>query len=150
MDVDFQVSAATAAQANSKAVWARNITDELAPLRDMAVSGSLLERQQQVRGRLIQEQRSRDLQSMLSDSEPKDKSMYAAMQAVVCILHLENRVGLKSIESILRSGFSNARKGDLEWTVAANNVNKRQDEYVRAITRIIQTQILGTVQTSSQ
>jgi hypothetical protein len=37
---------------------------------------------------------------MLSASEPKDQAMYLVLQAVVCILHLKNRVGLKSIESI--------------------------------------------------
>jgi hypothetical protein len=80
---------------------------------------------------------------MLADSEPKDRAMYLALQGVVCILYLENRVGLKSIESILCSGLSNARKGVLNWIVA-KGVSRRQDEYIRRIISIMQTEILGT------
>jgi hypothetical protein len=93
--------------------------------RSMLVTGTLYGRQQRLREQLVNEQRTRDITRMLADSEPNDRTMYLVMQAVVCILHLENRVGLKSIESILRSGLSNARKGLLDWTVASG-VNRRQ------------------------
>ena len=59
--------------------------------------------------------------------------MYLVMQAVVCVLHLENRVGLKSIESILRSGLSNAIHGKLEWVVS-NAKKTRQEEYISRVT----------------
>jgi hypothetical protein len=81
---------------------------------------------------------------MLRESEPRDKAMYLVLQAVVCILHLENRVGLKSIDSVLRSGLSNARQGKLEWITKANAIQKRQDKFIECITGIIQTKILGT------
>ena len=86
---------------------------------------------------------------MLAESEPKDQAMYLVLQAVVCILHLENRLGLKSIESILRSGLSNARKGILQWT-ESNSVNTQQEEYVHHISKIIRTEILGSVIAPSQ
>ena len=128
---------------------ARNITDELAN-RDMAITGTLNQRRERLRDRLVMEQRALDIKSMLDDSEPKDKAMYFALQAVVCTLHLENRVGLKSIESILRSGLSNARKGVLDWSVAVKSINKREREYVRRITSIVQTRILGSIHAPSQ
>ncbi|KAI2511868.1 hypothetical protein MHU86_2600 [Fragilaria crotonensis] len=142
-DIDFKAS-----QQSDKAIWARHITDELAS-RSMPVTGTLYDRQQRLRQQLVNEQRTRDITRMLADSEPKDQAMYLVMQAVVCILHLENRVGLKCIESILRSGLSHARKGLLDWTVA-KGVSRRQDEYVHRITSTIGTQILGTAMAPSQ
>jgi hypothetical protein len=137
-DIDCQTG-----QSNSlRTLWAHNITDKLSK-RGMAVRGTLTERQQQLRQRLVSEQRAYDITVLLADSEPKDRAMYLALQGVVCILHLENRVGLKSIESILCSGLSNARKGVLNWIVA-KGVSRRQDEYIRRITSIMQTEILGT------
>ena len=137
-------------QSNSlRTLWARNITDELSK-RGMAVGGTLTERHQRLRQRLVSEQRAHDISIMLADSEPKDRAMYLALQGVVCILHLENRVGLKSIESILRSGLSNAKKGVcLNWTVG-NGINRRQEEYIQRITSIMQKEILGTTFAPSQ
>ena len=143
MDIDNKPS-----EPNNRALWSRHITDELGS-RGMAVMGTLSERQQRLRERLVNEQRAQNIACMLTESEPKDRAMYLVLQAVVCILHLENRVGLKSIESILRSGVSNARKGILEWTVASG-VNRRQEEYVDHVTKIIQTQILGSLMAPSQ
>lgn len=142
-DIDFKPS-----QQSDKAVWARHITDELAS-RSLPVTGTLFDRQQRLQQQLVNEQRTRDITQMLADSEPKDQAMYLVLQAVVCILHLENRVGLKSIESILRSGISNAQKGLLDWTVA-NGASRRQDEYVLRITRTINTKILGSAMAPSQ
>ncbi|KAI2494593.1 hypothetical protein MHU86_19918 [Fragilaria crotonensis] len=143
MDIDNQPS-----EPNMRALWSRHITDELAS-RGMEVMGTLSERQQRLREQLVNEQRAHHIARMLSESEPKDQAMYLVLQAVVCILHLENRVGLKSIESILRSGLSNARKGILEWTVASG-AKRRQEEYIGCITTIIQTQILGSLMAPSQ
>ncbi len=113
LDIDFQPSQ----HGNDKALWAQNISRELAR-RSLPVTGTLSDRQQRLRGHLVDEQRSRDVTQMLADSEPKDQAMYLVLQAVVCILHLKNRIGLKSIESILRSGISNARRGALDWILA--------------------------------
>ena len=143
LDIDFHPS-----DANEKAMWARHITRELAN-RSLPVTGTLVDCQQRLRSHLVNELRCRDVTRMLADSEPKDQAMYLVLQAVVCILHLENRVGLKSIESILRSGLSNARKGTLDCIVATS-INRRQEEYVERITTIICTEILGTVTAPSQ
>ncbi|KAI2503698.1 hypothetical protein MHU86_10758 [Fragilaria crotonensis] len=144
----FDIDCRTGQSNSLRALWARSITDELSR-RGMAVRGTLTERQQQLRQRLVSEQRAHDISIMLADSEPKDRAMYLALQGVVCILHLENRVGLKSIKSILRSGLSNAKKGALNWTVS-KGITRRQEEYIRRITSIMQTEILGTTFAPSQ
>ena len=144
LDIDYQPNAA-----NDKLKWAQHINEELSRRGMPIVPGTLFERHQRLRNQLLIEQRGRDIRRMLVDSQPKEQAMYLVLQAVVCILHLENRVGLKSIESILRSGISNARLGTLE-RITGNGVNRRQDEYVNRITRIMRTQILGTVMAPSQ
>ena len=131
-----------------KAAWAARIMAELSD-RSMPISGLLQERQQRLKDVLLNEQRARDLSLMLKESQPKERAMYLVLQAVVCILHLENRVGLKSIESILRSGLSNAQKGILDWTTASG-VQHRQDQYVQRISRIIGHKILGTAVAPAQ
>jgi hypothetical protein len=57
-------------------------------------------------------------------------------------------VGLKSIESILRSGLSNAQKGILDWTTGG--AKHRQDQYIQRISNIIGSKILGTVVAPAQ
>jgi hypothetical protein len=143
LDIDFIPS-----RTSDKAMWARHITRELVK-RSLPVTGTLADRQQRLRSHLVNELRCRDVSHMLADSEPKDQAMYLVLQAVVCILHLENRIGLKSIESILRSGISNAREGTLEWIVTTS-INCRQEEYVQSITSIIRIEILGTADAPSQ
>ena len=143
LDIDFQPITMV-----DTASFSRQITDELA-YRSMDVTGPLHSRQQRLREQLVNEQREREIKRMLVESEPRDKAMYLVLQAVVCILHLENRVGLKSIESVLRSGLSNAVQGKLEW-IQSKAVRKRQDEFIERITNIIQTRILGTFAAPSQ
>jgi hypothetical protein len=142
LDIDFRPNTT-----RDKAVWAAHIAAELSD-RALSISGILSERQQRLREVLLKEQRARDLSHMLKESQPKERAMYLVLQAVVCILHLENRVGLKSIESILRSGLSNAQKGVLDWTTGG--AQHRQDQYVERISQIIGTKILGTVVAPAQ
>ena len=137
LDVDCRPSST-----RDKAAMAALVTAELAR-RLMPTSGLLQERKERLKDILLKEQRARDLSKMLTESQPKERAMYLVLQAVVCILHLENRVGLKSIESILRSGLSNAQKGILDWTTASG-IQARQEQYVKRISRIISCNILGT------
>lgn len=143
LDIDFQPTTM-----GDTATFSRQITDELAS-RSMDITGPLQSRRQRLREQLVNEQRVREIQRMLVESEPRDKAMYLVLQAVVCILHLENRVGLKSIESVLRSGLSNAVHDKLEW-IQSNAVKKRQNEFIECVTNIIQTRILGTFAAPSQ
>ena len=143
LDIDFKPATENATRA-----FACLITDELAS-RSMNITGALHVRQDRLKRQLIKEKRVKDLRRLLLQGEPRDKAMYLVLQAVVCILHLENRVGLKSIESILRSGITNAIQGKLEW-IHAHAVQKRQVDFIACITNIIQTQILGTNEGPSQ
>ncbi len=142
-DIDYQPETLSEA-----ATFSCRITDELAS-RSMNVNGPLHTRQERLRKQLRNEKRIQDLRRMLRDSKPRDKAMYLVLQAIACILHLENRVGLKSIESVLRSGLSNAIQGKLEW-IKAKAIKKRQVEFIECITNIMQTRILGTYAAPSQ
>lgn len=112
-DIDFDPTTPT-----EMASFSRQVTDELAR-HSLNVTGPLASRQQRVRQQLVRECRVRELRDMLAQSEPANRAMYLVLQGVVCILHLENCVELKSIESILRSGMSNAMQGKLAWTMSS-------------------------------
>ena len=142
LDIDFQPI-----HTRDKASQAALINEELSD-RNMSIDGNLSDRRQRLRDALLNERRARDLSRMLKDSQPKERAMYLVLQAVVCILHLENRVGLKSIESILRSGLSNAQMGSLDWT--SGGAQHRQDLYVKRISAIIGCKILGTAVAPAQ
>jgi hypothetical protein len=142
-DIDYQPATVI-----DTAIFSSQVNRELAS-RSLNVTGPLVARQQRLREHLLNENRARELQHMLKHSEPRDKAMYLVLQAVVCILHLENRVGLKSIESVLRSGLSKAAHGNLDWTTSTGT-KKRQEEYVHRVTDIMQTKILGTASAPSQ
>ena len=142
-DIDYQPTTVI-----DTAIFSSQVNRELAS-RFLNVTGPLSARQQRLREQLLIENRARELKDMLTHSEARDKAMYLVLQAVVCILHLENRVGLKSIESILRSGLSKALQGILTWTTSMG-AKKRQEEYVHHVTNIMQTRILGTVSAPSQ
>ena len=79
----------------------------------MHATGLLHDRQQRLRQQLLNDQQTWEVSRMLANSEPKEQAMYLVMQAVVCILHLENQVGLKSIESILCQDSQSPEKGCL-------------------------------------
>jgi hypothetical protein len=65
----FDIDCQTGQSSSLRTVWARNITDEVSK-RGMTVRGTLTERQQQLRQRLVSEQRAYDIAVVLADSEP--------------------------------------------------------------------------------
>ena len=94
-DVDYQP-----ATASEMASFSRQVTDELA-LRSLNITGPMASRQQRLRQQLKSERRLQSLhRHMLMHSEPRDKAMYLVLQAVVCILHLENGLVLNLLRAL--------------------------------------------------
>jgi len=63
------------------------------------------------------------------------------LHAVPCILHAENRMGLKIFGMAINHGMKHALKGDLY--AAENDANKRFDLFFDDITHIMNTEALG-------
>lgn len=67
-NIDFQPSQH---ENDKKALWAQNITWELA-WRLLPVTGTLFDHQQRLRGHLVDEHQSCNVTQILADGEPKD------------------------------------------------------------------------------
>ena len=50
-----------------------------------------------------------------SISEKKKNALYGLLDAIPCILHLENRISLKIVEMLIRAGLDNAKMNLLSW-----------------------------------
>jgi len=63
------------------------------------------------------------------------------LHAVLCILHAENRMGLKIFGTAVNHGMKHALKGDLYGNKSATN--KRFDLFFDNITHVMNTEVLG-------
>jgi hypothetical protein len=64
------------------------------------------------------------------------------MQTLPCVLHVENRNGIKLLTMAFIEGLSNAKNGDIFNNIAA--VGTRVSLYVAEVERLINRSILGT------
>lgn len=63
------------------------------------------------------------------------------LQVIPCILHMENRVGLKVLTVLLIEGLSNAKKALIFRNVTSET--NRVEEFFMAIQNVVNTEILG-------
>ena len=76
--------------------------------------------------RLKVEFRYRQLKQGLARGEElaNSASLFRILDAVPCVLHMENRVGLKTLTMLLTEGLSNAKKGTIYTADFPNSVSK--------------------------
>jgi len=104
----------------------------------------LRERQQQLREACMKERGIRKLGMALQHGKKIEtsKAFLSLHDAVPCILHLENRVGLKFFTMLLRSGLSNAVSGKTFSVLTAKG--NRFDSFFSAANDIVNTNVIGT------
>ena len=66
------------------------------------------------------------------------------MRYVPCVLHFENRCGLKIMEMLLVKGLSNAQGGKIVLCPEDDTVMKRENRYIKKVEDVINRQILGS------
>jgi hypothetical protein len=96
------------------------LSDEL-ELRSLDMTGTLEEMRQRLRESLSHESRLRILLDQVSHCEGIAAALFFVMQAVPCILHCENRVGIKIFTMISIEGYSNAEAGLILNEISATN-----------------------------
>lgn len=74
--------------------------------------------------------------------------MFLLIQAIPCILHLENRIGIKILTMLFIEGLSNAKKGQLYPEVHAEG--PRVEMFFQRVAAIINKQVLGTADNSAE
>jgi len=115
---------------------------------DLALRGinpqtmSLQEQQDCLKKQLVYEWRYHKAKDAINHSEYGSKdAMNLLLLCLPCILHLENRVGLKIITMAIRTGWNRAEKGELYSDIRSEK--KRVEIFFADLDRLFQHQLLG-------
>jgi hypothetical protein len=123
------------------------VTDELR-LRGLSVSGNLDRRRERLRESFRREAAVFEQIEELEHGQQRNGALFLLMQAIPCILHMENRVGIKMITMLLIRGLSNVKERVLYSQ--EGSVNKRIEMYIADVTKIVSTKMLGDEQGPAQ
>ena len=110
-------------------------------LRDLPPLGALSVRREHLHTALKSEKGVRDLLKTFKHSKRHENALFLLIQAIPCILHMENRVGLKILTMLLITGLSNARKHLLYGDELAEGM--RIEHFFTDIECILNTKIIG-------
>jgi hypothetical protein len=116
------------------------LTDEL-QLRGLSVTGNLERRRERLRDSFRKEAACIEQIEELEHGQQRNGALFLLMQAIPCILHMENRVGIKVITMLLIRGLSNVKEGILYSQ--HKSMSKRIEMYIEDVTKIVSTKILG-------
>jgi hypothetical protein len=123
--------------------YSNRISDELS-IRELRPNGSLDSRVKLLRDCLIQEWLFRSVTTSIHHAEKQsDKSFLSLIDCVPCILHLENRTGLKFFSMLLREGLENTLNKSLYSDLPSQQ--KRINMYLLDIANICNTKIWGNI-----
>jgi len=112
------------------------VTSELR-LRHLLVTGTLEERKQRLKKHIMVEEQLQCIkEAILHTEEGKSAALMLIKQAIPCIMHLENRVQEKIITMLLSIGANRFQR---------ENRTEYLERYAKAIERIVQRRILGTM-----
>ena len=105
-------------------------------------------RRERLRSHLILEEKIQNLKSDLDHCTPKDGALFLIYNAIPCILHMENRVGIKILTMLLVEGLSNVK----EKTIFENiqHEGPRIHTFLNRIAIVTNREILGNDENPSQ
>jgi hypothetical protein len=117
-------------------------------LRDMSPLGTLSVKRNSLSIALSSETKIRLLLTELAHGSPSEGAMFSLIQATPCILHLENRVGIKILTMLFIEGLSNAKKGNLHNDVRGEG--PRTEKFFDRVAAVGNKQVLGAADNSSE
>lgn len=98
---------------------------------------------------MVMEWTYRQLQKAVAHGNTgKDEALFLLLDAVPCILHMENRVGLKIIKMLLVEGLGNAMEGKI--MAAGDGVLARVATFFDKVEEIANKSIWGSSENPSQ
>lgn len=124
------------------------LTNELLK-RNIRTNGSLSSKRSRLLERLKKEKKLNEYKLKLKHCSEDEHAFYRAEEAVPCILHLENRIGLVLMHLIFLEGHSNCEDESLFPNVG-RSVGARWKKYVEDIEQLVNESILGTEENPSQ
>ena len=117
------------------------ITEEL-KLRGLSLRGRREERRQRLKKVVGNELRFKLLLEELEHGKEQDGALFLLIQAIPCILHLENRVGIKILTLVLCDGLSNVKAGKVFGH--ERHEGKRIKLFLETVERILNVEVFGT------
>ena len=122
-------------------LFSQLLSDELM-LRSLETGGSVETRRDRLRDSLKRESTIVRLTKEIAHGDAKEGAYFLLMNTLPCILHMENRNGIKLLTMIIIEGLSNAKKKLIYSDVNAEGV--RVSRFVSDLEDLINTSILGT------
>ena len=119
----------------------RLLTNKLI-LQGLDVDGTLETRRERLRAALKNEAMIARLSKEIAHGDVKDGAYFLLMQTLPCVLHMENRNGIKILSMVLVEGLSNAKKKLLYTEVSAEGA--RVTRFVSEMEYLINSSILGS------
>lgn len=108
----------------------------------MSIAGELDQRHQRLKNRLIQEFVYKSINKALDHAEKGNEMSYVLMtECVPCILHLENRTGLKILSILLHAGLESIKEKTIYKEIAT--VNVRRQKFISDLEDVFNRRIFG-------
>ena len=111
---------------------------------------SLSQLQAELRECLQAEKNMDELVAQISESTTRAEAIERIMAFVPCIMHCENRVGLKILTMILIEGLSNYQGKKFDHLNNINSLKAREELYVKNIEKEMRSSILGSYGSEAQ
>ena len=111
-------------------------------LRGLNVNGNLEARRERLRHALQGESTINRLSKEIAHGEVREGAYFLLMQPLPCVLHMENRNGIKLLTMVVLEGLSNVKKKLLYTDI--NGEGRRLSQYISEVERIVNRSILGT------
>ena len=148
--VHFDLSVASLEQRRD---YAKILTNDLTA-RGLDISGSLEDRQKGLKSSHVKEwwyHQAQRVKDQFKDSK-KTTALVYMMDAIPCILHMENRMGLKLLTMILREGLEYTKSDELSWInkEAEGGMDARIQEFQDTVNRNLNTLVLGSEEFPTQ
>lgn len=102
----------------------------------------LSERREVLRSEVSREYHYRRVVEEVEACERPDTAVFLLMQCVPCILHMENRIGLKMLQLLLNSGLSAAKARTV--FVEHSGVGKRTEAVIASVSDVMNGHIFGS------
>ena len=130
--------------------YAKNLMEDF-QLHGMEQSGTLQERQDRLKQRHISEWMYIHASSVIDmfGASSSNTALVLLLDAVPCLLHMENRMGLKILSMCLKTGLAHAKNDQIPWLKSPSDnkpltIDQRCNQFIQGINYRMQTNVLGS------
>jgi hypothetical protein len=144
--IHFQFEAPSVSETD-RASFSERVTNDL-DVRGLDITGTLEERSNRLRDHMISEYSLRQIKKGLEHGEKLKKgAVFMILDAIPCILHMENRMGLKILTLLFTEGLANSQDG---MYPNIQGEKKCREHFLSTLEQYANTRTMGQVDNRSQ